>query len=302
MYGKLFSSLFQGTLRGCADEILVFTNLIAHADSVGNVDKHYRAIAEETGISIDRVKAAIANLEAPDPESRSPEEEGKRLIPLDEHRAWGWNIVNYAKYRSIRNEEDRREQNRLAQERFRAKKRAEKDDHLVSIVSRVSQDKPKQKEKHKQKDKKEETREETSVEVSVGKSKIVEELFEFWQTVHGHPTARLTNERRKKISGRLKSGYTPEQIQEAILGCKASPFHQGQNDKNTIYDDIDLICRDDTKLEQFMGYKRQPNRSVNNGTIRQNNTKPTSIDRLRDTAEFIRNNFPTEAELAAGKQ
>lgn len=144
MYGKLFTSLYQGTLRGCADEILVFTNLIAHADIYGHVDKHWRSISEETGISVERVKAAIANLEAPDPESRSPEEEGRRIVPMDEHRAWGWRIVNYAKYRSIRNEDDRREQNRLAQQRWR-------DKHPVSKVSRVSPDKPKQKQKQKQK-------------------------------------------------------------------------------------------------------------------------------------------------------
>lgn len=119
MYVKLFSSLYQGTLRGRSDEILVFTNLLAHADSYGVVDKHWKAISEETGISRERVEAAILNLEAIDPDSRSPEAEGRRIIRMDEHRAWGWKIVNYGKYRAIRNEDDRREQNRLAQERFR---------------------------------------------------------------------------------------------------------------------------------------------------------------------------------------
>lgn len=38
---------------------------------------------------------------------------------MDEHRAWGWIIVNHGKYRAIRTEEDRREQNKLAQQRFR---------------------------------------------------------------------------------------------------------------------------------------------------------------------------------------
>lgn len=138
MYAKLFSSLYQGTLRGCPDEILVFTNLLAHADCTGLVDKHWRAIAEETGIDEARVKAAIKHLESPDPESRSPEMEGRRILPIDEHRAWGWQIVNHGKYRAIRNEEDRREQNRLAQQRWRDKQK-------VSDVSRVSPDKPIQK-------------------------------------------------------------------------------------------------------------------------------------------------------------
>lgn len=121
MYGKLFASLYQGTLRGNAHGILVFTNLIAHCDQLGVVDKHFRAIAEEVGLTIDEVKAAIEQLEKPDDESRSPELEGRRIVRLDEHRVWGWRIVNYAKYRAIRSEDDRREQNRLAQEKWRNK-------------------------------------------------------------------------------------------------------------------------------------------------------------------------------------
>ena len=74
MFGKVFASLYQGSLRGQAHEILVFTNMIACADREGFVDKHPRAIAEECGITVDEVRAAIANLEAPDPESRSPDE------------------------------------------------------------------------------------------------------------------------------------------------------------------------------------------------------------------------------------
>lgn len=166
IYAKLFSSLYQGTLRGCADEILVFTNLLAHADSTGLVDKHWRAISEETGISEERVRAAIHNLESPDPESRSPEEGGRRILPIDEHRAWGWQIVNHGKYRAIRSEEDRREQNRIAQKKWRDKKKgvAQRQENqqdtesnaYVSKISRVSRDKPKQKQIHKQKKKKEE--------------------------------------------------------------------------------------------------------------------------------------------------
>lgn len=121
MYGKLFASLYQGTLRGRANEILVFTNLIAHADREGFVDKHWRAISEEVGLSVDDVKAACSALEAPDPESRTNVAQGARIQRIDDHRAWGWKIVNYAKYRDIRNEEERRVQNRKAQERFREK-------------------------------------------------------------------------------------------------------------------------------------------------------------------------------------
>lgn len=122
MYCKLFASLYQGTLRGRAHEILVFTNMLASASRIGECDKHWRAIAEEVGLTVDEVKAACANLEKPDVESRSPEDSGRRIVRLDEHRDWGWRIVNYMKYRMIRDREDRMEQNREAQRRRRARR------------------------------------------------------------------------------------------------------------------------------------------------------------------------------------
>ena len=121
MYVKLFASLYHGTLRGNSNGLLVFTNLLAHCDKEGIADIHPRAIAEEVGLPPEAVQAALIELEAPDLESRSPEEEGRRIIRTDEHRAWGWRVVNYGKYRAIRSEEDRREQNRLAQAKFREK-------------------------------------------------------------------------------------------------------------------------------------------------------------------------------------
>lgn len=145
MYVKLFSSIYQGTLRGRPHCLLVFTNLLAHADSHGIVDMHPNAIADEVGLDVSEVRKTLLILEEPDSESRSPEAEGRRIVRLDEHRAWGWQIVNYVKYRSIKNEDDRREQNRAAQERWRNKNKQQSAD-----VSRVSPDKPMQKQKQKQ--------------------------------------------------------------------------------------------------------------------------------------------------------
>ena len=117
----------------------MFTNMLAHADKEGIVDIHPRAIAEEVGLSREQVQAAIDELEAPDEESRSPEEEGRRIIRMDAHRAWGWRVVNYVKYRAIRSEDDRREQNRIAQANWRAKQSDSKQSKPPSAA--VSRDK-----------------------------------------------------------------------------------------------------------------------------------------------------------------
>jgi hypothetical protein len=124
MYAKIFTSIYQGTLRGNSHGLLVFTNLLAHCDRDGIVDMHHRAIADEVGLTVDEVRAALLHLESPDPESRTPDEEGRRIVRLDDHRAWGWRVVNHAKYRDMKNEADRRESVRLAVAKHRAKKSA----------------------------------------------------------------------------------------------------------------------------------------------------------------------------------
>lgn len=122
MYAKIFKSMFDGTLRGKSDPLLVFVNLLANADKEGFVDRHFRAISDETGIPIERVEAAVTALESPDGESRTQELEGRRLERIDEHRNWGWRIVNYLKYRKMQDEESRRESQRERQRACRARK------------------------------------------------------------------------------------------------------------------------------------------------------------------------------------
>lgn len=121
MYAKVFASLWDGSLRGKSDAILVFVNLLSHADCEGFVDRHFKAISDETGLDLDRVKFALLELEAPDPESRSPNLQGTRIERIDDHRDWGWRVVNYLHYRNLSNRLIEREANRLRQARFREK-------------------------------------------------------------------------------------------------------------------------------------------------------------------------------------
>lgn len=114
MYGKLFRQMYRGTLASVGPwEVLVtFQQLIILADADGVVDMTPDAIARETTIPIEIIEKGIAALLEPDKYSRSPEEDGRRIIPLDERRPWGWRIVNYQHYRSLQNEMERREYHR----------------------------------------------------------------------------------------------------------------------------------------------------------------------------------------------
>jgi hypothetical protein len=56
-------------------------------------------LAGVTGLPVEEVRACMGRFCEPDPESRSKEENGARLQLLDEHRDWGWRVVNHAAYR-----------------------------------------------------------------------------------------------------------------------------------------------------------------------------------------------------------
>lgn len=136
-YSKLHRSLVSSSLWTEPDHVrILFITLLAMADRDGCV--------YGSRLGIERIAAIDygagpdndpwLRLMAPDPDSsdrlRSPEHEGRRL----EEIPGGFRLLNYAYYRGLRNDDDRAEQNRLAQERFRAKSKQESAD--------VSQDKP----------------------------------------------------------------------------------------------------------------------------------------------------------------
>lgn len=138
VYGKLFKSLYEGSLRGKSHEILVFTNMIGSKDKNHCVDKTQLAIAQEVGLTEEEVKEAILNLEAPDPRSRTPDNDGRRIERLNDHRDWGWIVLNGEKYKRIQSEEDRREANKIYQATHRARKSEEKMSEIRQQMSAMS--------------------------------------------------------------------------------------------------------------------------------------------------------------------
>jgi len=110
MYAKLFRQMYHGTLAtdGPWEALVTFQQLLILADKDGVVDMTQKAIARETTIPLEIITQGIDVLEQPDPESRTPDEDGRRIVKLSEHRNWGWRITNYSKYRQLQREEDRR--------------------------------------------------------------------------------------------------------------------------------------------------------------------------------------------------
>lgn len=79
----------------------------------------------------------------------------------------------------------------------------------------------------------------------------IDVVFDYWKLVHGHSRAQIDKKRREVIGARLKE-YSVDDLKLAIDGCKRSPFYQGQNERNMVYDDIELICRDAKHVDGFI--------------------------------------------------
>ena len=78
------------------------------------------------------------------------------------------------------------------------------------------------------------------------------EIFNYWVLVM-KKTGRvaLSPKRLTAIQARLSDGYTVSEIKLAIIGCSKSNYHMGFNESKTLYNNIELICRNPEKLEGF---------------------------------------------------
>lgn len=142
-YSKLHSSLVNSSLWTENDEVrILFITLLAMCDRHGEV--------QGSRIGIERIANILPDpdgtnpwevLMSPDKDSsdlmRNPENEGRRI----EEIPGGFKLLNFEYYRGLRNEDDRREQNRVAQAKLRSRK-SDKSAPVSQALANISQRKP----------------------------------------------------------------------------------------------------------------------------------------------------------------
>ncbi len=122
-YSKLHSSLVNSSLWCERDDVrILFITMLALANRDGHVYGSRAGIFRQANITFsDDKKDPFDQLMDEDLDSsdllRNPENQGRRIREIP----GGFEIINYPYYRGLRNDDDRREQNRIAQERFRNK-------------------------------------------------------------------------------------------------------------------------------------------------------------------------------------
>lgn len=121
MFAKVFSQILDSSLAEDYQTRHVFEDMLKLCDVNGVVDMTHEAIARRTNVPLEIITHAITDLEKPDSRSRNPAHDGRRIVRLDEHRDWGWLILNYEYYRKIASEEQRREKTLARVQKHRAK-------------------------------------------------------------------------------------------------------------------------------------------------------------------------------------
>lgn len=86
-------------------------------------------------------------------------------------------------------------------------------------------------------------------------------VFGAWQEATGKHKAVLDGKRTRLINAALKS-YSLEDVVDAVRGWRHVPHNRGENDRGTVYNDLELILRDAAHIERFRDAERDPSSVV----------------------------------------
>lgn len=107
-YIKLWEDIITSSIWDEDDKTrIMWVTLMALTDPAGFVAGSVPGLARLAKMSREDAEKAIQRLEAPDPDSRSREFDGRRIEHLPDQG--GWVILNYEKFRKRQSLEERRE-------------------------------------------------------------------------------------------------------------------------------------------------------------------------------------------------
>ncbi len=120
-YTKLFSEIVMSTVWREKDTTrLVWITMLALRNRHHVVEGSIPGLADCARVSIKACRVALKVLSDPDPDSRSQEQDGRRIEQVD----GGWFVINGEKYRRKMSEDERREKNAIYQKNHRDRKKS----------------------------------------------------------------------------------------------------------------------------------------------------------------------------------
>src|SRR3990167_6716016 len=276
-FTKLFSTIVDSTVwREEMHVKVVWITMLAKANRNGDVLASVPGLADAARVSLDQCVEALARLSAPDTWSRTKEYEGRRIVEVD----GGWRLLNYPKYRELRDADERRMQTREAVRRYRAKEKAN-----PITVSTGKHGKPRKAQAEAEAEAGTTT---THVEpngsTAVVKRATVGEIqahltqvladvqagtqqrlratevcelqaelvFAYWAVRLNHNGTVLDKKRLGRLTARLgENKGDGHELLYVVDGALRDPHLMGQNQNATKYDGIETIFRDRGQVERL---------------------------------------------------
>ncbi len=119
-YAKLHEEIISSSIWGeSKDAKILWITMLALANKHGEVMASVPGLARAAVLDPDEVRKALDILASPDPDSRTPDDEGRRIRQIE----GGWELLNYAKYRWKASTEEAKAANRERQRRFRERQK-----------------------------------------------------------------------------------------------------------------------------------------------------------------------------------
>jgi hypothetical protein len=124
-FTKLTGSILRSTVWSEPHATrIVWITLLALSNRDGSVWASVPGLAHEARVTLEECQTALNTFLAPDPYSRTKENEGRRIREID----GGWFIINYGKHRTGRDDEAQKERHARNQAAYRERKRLEQRD------------------------------------------------------------------------------------------------------------------------------------------------------------------------------
>jgi hypothetical protein len=109
LYARVFTTILDSSIAEDYETRHVFEDLLkvcTIGENGGIVDMTRQALSRKFNLPLEKLNAALEKLESPDPNSRSQDHDGRRIERLNEHRDWGWQILNWKEYEKIKTRAD----------------------------------------------------------------------------------------------------------------------------------------------------------------------------------------------------
>ncbi len=87
---------------------------------------------------------------------------------------------------------------------------------------------------------------------------LIEKVFEKWiEATEKHPTRTKLDEKRRSVIRKALKTHSFEDVCDAVVGWKREPFYCVKNDRNAVYNSLNLLLRDADHIEKFRDLERE---------------------------------------------